>query len=144
MVRQADKWYITGFSTHPDSKEVADITSIVKKHLSDIKSKNKDEAVKYWIAKEDSDYRAEQRKIVENLIKDVDKLTFEVGEIELWSLSDPHRAESSDRSTHAKVKILIDDGNKTIKYKLVLSRQYKQHYEVDNWNTDPLSISQLF
>jgi len=144
MVKQGDKWYITGFSTHPSSKEITDVTSIVKKHLNDIKNKNTDEAVKYWSDKEDSDYKTDQRKVVENLIKDADILTFEIGEIELWSLSDPHRAESPDRATLAKVKVLINDGNKTVKYKLVLSRQYKQQYEIDSWNTDPLSISQLF
>ncbi|HPW41607.1 MAG TPA: hypothetical protein PLW98_08855, partial [Bacillota bacterium] len=65
-------------------------------------------------------------------------------EIDLWSMSDPHRAESPDRATHAKVKILINDGNKTTKYKLILSRQYKQQFEIDSWNADPLSISQLY
>lgn len=144
MVKKVNNWYITGFSTHCTSREVADITSIAKKHLNDIKHKNTDEAVKYWIAKEDSDYRAAQRKIVEDLITDADKLTFEVGEIELWSLSDPHRAESPERSTYAKVKIIITDGDSLVKYKLVLSRQYKQQFEIDSWNTDPLSISQLF
>jgi len=144
MVKKADNWYITGFSTHPSSKEVADITSIVKKHLNDIKYKNRDEAVKHWIAKEDNDFRAAQREIIEDLIDTADELIFEVGEIELWSLSDPHRAESPDRSTYAKVKIVIHDGNNTMKYKLVLSRQYKQQFEIESWNTDPLSISQLF
>lgn len=144
MIKKADKWFITGFSTHCSSKEVADITLIAKKHLSDIKSKNMKEAVKYWMTKEDNDYKEAQRKIVEELVHNADKLTFEVGEIELWSLSDPHRAECPERSTYAKVKILISDGNNTVKYKLVLSRQYKQQFEIDSWNTDPLSISQLF
>ncbi|MEA4846474.1 MAG: hypothetical protein VB106_04475 [Clostridiaceae bacterium] len=144
MVKKDGNWYITGFSTHPASGEVAGITSIVRKHLNNIKHKNVDEAVKYWIAEEDTEYLAAQRKIVEELIESADELTFEVGEIEFWSISDPHRAESPDRSTYAKVKILINDGNKTIKYKLTLSRQYKQQFEIDSWNTDPLSISQLF
>lgn len=144
LVKAGEKWFIAGFSTHSDSAEVNDINTIVKKHLNDIKFKNRDEAIKYWIAKEDNEYRSAQRKIVEELIKSADKLTFEVGEIELWSLSDPHRAESPERSTHAKVKIIIKDGANTMKYKLVLSRQYKQQFEIDSWNTDPLSISQLF
>jgi hypothetical protein len=144
LVKHEDKWYITGFSTHPTSKEVKDVTEIVKKHLNDIKYKNRDEAVKPWIAKEDSEFRASQRKIVDELIKNADKLTFEIGEIELWSLSDPHRAESPDRSTHAKVKILIREGNNTVKYKLILSREYKMQFAIDSWNTDPLSISQLY
>lgn len=144
LVKREGKWYITGFSNHSSSKEVADITSIVKKHLNDIKYKNRDEAIKHWIAKEDNEYRAAQRKIVEDLISAADNYTFEIGEIELWSLSDPHRAESPERATYAKVKVLINDGKNTVKYKLVLSRQYKQQFEIDSWNTDPLSISQLF
>ncbi len=144
LIKKSDGWYITGFSTHPDSKEIDDITAIVKKHLNDIKYKNRDEAMKFWIAKEDNDYRAGQRKIVEDLMREADRLTFEIGEIEFWSLSDPHRAESSERSTYAKVKIIIHGDKNPTKYKLVLSRQYRQHFEIDSWNTDPLSISQLF
>jgi hypothetical protein len=144
MIKEEEQWYITGFSTHSTSKEVADITTIVKKHLSDIENKNKDQAVKYWIAEEDNEYRQAQRKIVEDLMNISSKLTFQVGEIELWSMSDPHRAESADRSTNAKVKIIINDGNNIMKYKLVLTREYKQQFEIDSWNTDPLSISQLY
>lgn len=144
MFKQDGNWYITGFSTHSASGEIASVTSIVKKHLNNIKNKRIDESVKYWTAKEDTEYLAAQRKIVEELIDGADELTFEVGEIEFWSLSDPHRAESADRSTYAKVKILIDDGNKITKYKLILSRQYKQQFEIDSWNADPLSISQLY
>ena len=144
MVKKDGSWYITGFSTHSASNEVALITSIVKKHLNNIENKNTKEAIKFWIAEEDTEYLAAQRKIVEELIDRADELTFEVGEIDLWSMSDPHRAESPDRATHAKVKILINDGNKTTKYKLILSRQYKQQFEIGSWNTDPLSISQLY
>lgn len=144
MVKEDGNWYITGFSTHPASGEIASVTSIVKKHLYNIKNKNINEAVKYWTAKKDTEYLEAQRKIVEELIAGADELTFEVGEIEFWSLSDPHRAESADRSTYAKVKIIIDDGNKINKYKLILSRQYKKQFEIDSWNTDPLSISQLY
>jgi len=144
MVKEGGKWYITGFSTHPASKEVNDITSIVRKHINDIKYKNRNEALKPWIAKEDTEFKAAQRKIVEDLIANASKLTFEIGEMELWSLSDPHRAESPDRATYAKVKIVINDGNNTVKYKLILSRLYKKQFEIESWNTDPLSISQLF
>ncbi|HPW41608.1 MAG TPA: hypothetical protein PLW98_08860, partial [Bacillota bacterium] len=97
MVKEDGNWYITGFSTHPASGEIASVTSIVKKHLYNIKNKNINEAVKYWTAKKDTEYLEAQRKIVEELIDRADELTFEVGEIDLWSMSDPHRAESPDR-----------------------------------------------
>lgn len=144
LIKSGDKWFITGFSTHTSSAEVNEVSNIVRKHLNDIKYKNRDEAVKYWIAAEDSEARAEQRRLVEELIENADNLTFEIGEIELWALSDPHRAESPERSTHAKVKIIIKNGANTVKYKLVLSRQYKKQFEIYSWDSDPLSISQLF
>ncbi|MGI6585852.1 MAG: hypothetical protein ACOX3L_07960 [Lutisporaceae bacterium] len=144
MVKENGNWYITGFSTHPTSEEIASVTSIVRKHLNNIKNKNVNEALKYWKAEEDTEYLAAQRKTVEELIEGADELTFEVGEIEFWSLSDPHRAESAERSTYAKVKIIIDDGSKISKYKLILSRQYKKQFEIESWNADPLSISQLY
>lgn len=144
LVKLSDKWYITGFSTHPASKEIEDIKAIVERHLSNIKQKNMDEALKYWVVKEDTEFHATQRKIVEELIKNADKYTFSVGEIEFWAMSDPHRTDNPDKATYAKVKILIKEGKNTVKYKLILSRNYKKQFEIQSWNTDPLSISQLF
>lgn len=144
LVKLNDRWYITGFSTHPDSKEIEDITAIVSKHLINIRQKNMDEAIKYWVAEEDTEFYMNQRKVVEELIRNADKYTFDIGEIELWSLSDPHRAQSPESSTYAKVKILINQENNITKYKLILNRKYKKQFEIESWNTDPLSISQLF
>ncbi|MGE5631656.1 MAG: hypothetical protein ACM3TR_11240, partial [Caulobacteraceae bacterium] len=123
---------------------VKDITSIVQKHLNDIKQKNLDEAVKYWVVKEDTEFYATQRKIVEDLINNAGKYSFNVGEIELWSLSDPHRSETPENSTYAKVKVVIWDGKNTTKYKLILKRYYGGQFEIESWNNDPLGISQLF
>jgi hypothetical protein len=67
----------------------------------------------------------------------------EIGEIELWSISDPHRAESAEAAIDAKVKIIISTENSSKKYKLVLSKLNNTSFTIESWSIDPLSISQL-
>ncbi len=135
MIRIYDDWYITGFSTHPNSNEVKEIKILVKKYLNEIKNKNLEEVWKLCKNNEE---------VVTELIQNADKLDFQVGEVELWSMSDPHRSELSEQSSEAKVKIVIIEGNKQKKYKLILSKNHKKAFEIISWKTDPLSISQLY
>lgn len=139
-----DVWMITGFSTHPDSKEVKEVRTIVQKHINDIKSKNAEEALKYWKNETNTDFNAKQIQIVQDLIKDADSIKMEIGEIELWSLSEPHRAESPQTALEAKVKIIVSSENNAKKYKLVLSKSNRRSFTIESWSIDPLSISQLF
>jgi hypothetical protein len=136
-------WLITGFSTHPESKEVKEIRTIVQKHLNDIKSKNSKEAMKYWKNENDNEFGKKQLEIVEDLLKDSNSIKMEIGEIELWSLSEPHRAESSQTALEAKVKIIISSENNAKKYKLTLSKSNRRSFTIESWSIDPLSISQL-
>lgn len=138
-----EQWMIAGFSTHPDSKEVKDLRLIVQKHINDIKSKNAEEALKYWKNKEDNEFNKNQIQIVEDLMKNSNSYKMEIGEIELWSLSEPHRAESAQTAMDAKVKILISTKSNSQKYKLVLSKTTKGSFAIESWSIDPLSISQL-
>lgn len=144
LIKIDNNWYITGFSTHPESKEVSQIRNIAQKHINDIMSGNKEEALKYWDGNDDSEYIENNRNIVENLINNRDKLIMEVGETELWAMSVPHRAESPASATEARTKIIIKDGKNTIKYKIVLSKINKDEFIIKTWDTDPLSVSQLY
>lgn len=138
-----DIWMIIGFSTHPDSKEVKEIRTIVQKHINDIESKNTKEALKYWKNETNSEFNTKQIQIVEDLIKDADSIKIDIGEVELWSISDPHRAESAQTAMEAKVKIIISTENSSKKYKLILSKLNKNSFSIESWSIDPLSISQL-
>jgi hypothetical protein len=138
-----NNWMITGFSTHPDSKEVTEIRNLVQKHINDIKNKNSSEALKYWKDEDSSDFNKNQLQIVKDLIKTSGSYKMEIGEIELWSLSEPHRAESPQTALEAKVKIVINTKSNTQKYKLVLSKSNRGNFTIVSWSLDPLSISQL-
>ncbi|MDD2481059.1 MAG: hypothetical protein PHF82_02875 [Lutispora sp.] len=144
LVKVDMNWYITGFSTHPESDEVYEIRSIVRKHINDILNGNKEKALSYWEGMEDNDFVKNNRNVVENLINNKGKISAEIGETELWSMSDPHRAESSSSSTEARTKIIVKDGNNINKYKIVLSRKNSDKFTIKSWDADPLSISQLY
>ena len=143
LVKIDEVWMIAGFSTHPDSKEVKDIRTVVQKHLNDIKAKNTEEALKYWDTENNSEFNTNQMQIVEDLIINASSIKMEIGEIELWSISDPHRAESAQAAIDAKVKIIISSENSSKKYKLVLSKTNNNGFSIESWSIDPLSISQL-
>lgn len=143
LVKQDENWLITGFSTHPESKEVKELRTLVQKHINDIKNKNSEEALKYWKSDKPNEFNEKQTKIVEDLMKQGSKLKIEIGEIELWSLSEPHRAESPETTVEAKVKIIISDESNSRKYKLILAKNDSRSFTISSWSIDPLSISQL-
>lgn len=143
LFKEEESWMITGFSTHPDSKEVKEIRTIVQKHLNDIKEKNAKEALKYWVSDNEKDLNAKQIQIVQDLMKDTATAKIEIGEIELWNPNEPHRVESPQTALEAKVKIIISSDNNSKKYKLVLTRYQRRSFTISSWSIDPLSISQL-
>jgi len=143
LIKQDENWLVTGFSTHPESKEVKELRTLVLKHINDIKNKNSEEAIKYWKSDKPNEFNEKQIKIVEDLMKQESTIKIEVGEIELWSLSEPHRAESPQTTVEAKAKIIISDESNSRKYKLVLTKKDRRNFTISSWSIDPLSISQL-
>lgn len=144
LVKIDGNWFIAGFSTHPESSEIREIRNVVQNHINDILAGNKAKTLKYWESTEDSEFLKNNRKIVENIINLKDKIKIEIGEIELWAMSEPHRAESPGSATEARVKITVKDGDNINRYKITLSRKNKDKFIIKSWDTDPLSISQLY
>jgi len=88
LVKREGKWYITGLSTWPESKVRNDVYKACEGYI-----KNEIKAGK---------------------VKDIIPVSFSkigVGEIELWAMSDPHRAVYPD-AKEARVKIVVtrEDG----------------------------------
>lgn len=93
LVKKNGKWFITGFSTWPGSKVRGDVykacSSYIKKELKSGKA----------------------GKV--NDIIPADFSDIEVGEIEIWAMSDPHRAVYSNAyASEARVKIVVTLGGK--------------------------------
>ncbi|MGE5614808.1 MAG: hypothetical protein ACM3XR_10425 [Bacillota bacterium] len=100
LVKREGRWYVTGFSTWPDSKERDDVYKACKQYI--------DETIKAGKAGD---------------VFTTDFSRIDAGEIEFWAMSDPHRAVFP-YATEARVKIIAtrDDGS-TEKYMAHFSRK---------------------
>ncbi len=99
LVKKEDKWYVTGLSTWPESKARNDVYKACTEYIeNEIKT----------------------GKVEDKIYTSSSKI--EVGEIELWAMSDPHRAVSAD-AKEARVKIIVTqkDGS-TEKYMAYFSK----------------------
>ncbi len=144
LVKIGNNWFITGFSTHPESNEVKEIKEMVQSHINAIIRGDEKTALSHWVEKENDEFSKNNRKTVQSLINIKDKIKIEIGEIELWSMSDPHRAESPASASEARVKITVNQDDNISKYKIVLSRKFQGKFSIISWDVDPLSISQLY
>ena len=99
LVKKEDKWYITGFSTWPESKVRNDVYKACTQYVeNEIKTGRAGDEIHTQFSK------------------------IEVGEIELWAMSDPHRAVFPN-AKEARVKIIVTlkDGS-TEKYQAYFSK----------------------
>ena len=100
LVKKEGKWYITGLSTWPQSNARKDVYKACTRYIeNEIKTGKASDKIPIEYSK------------------------IEVGEIELWTMSDPHRAVSAD-AKEARVKIIVTmkDGT-TEKYMAYFSRK---------------------
>ncbi len=90
LVKKDGKWFITGFSTWPESKVRKDVYKACSSYIeSELKS-------------------GKASDIIPTSFSDI-----EVGEIEIWAMSDPHRAVYSNaNASEARVKIVVKLGDK--------------------------------
>ena len=103
LLKKGDKWYIAGFSTWPESKTRNDVYKACARYIQDEIKTGKAGAAGDEIRTRSSEIG--------------------VGEIELWSMSEPHRAISPD-TKEARVKIIatLKDGS-VAKYQAFFSKK---------------------
>ena len=103
LVKIADKWYVTGFSTWPDSKTRNDVHRACTRFIeNEIKTGRAEDDLNRRGDK--GDYAVKTAALLQKLRTQSSKI--EVGEIELWAMSDPHRAVNPD-AKEARVKIIV-------------------------------------
>lgn len=119
LVKKEDKWYVTGFSTWPESKERNDVYRACTRYIeNEIKTSEAEDEIN---SKEDKDDYAVKTAALLNKIR-TQSSKIEVGEIELWAMSDPHRAVYPDaKEARVKIVVTLKDGS-TEKYQAYFSR----------------------
>lgn len=120
LVKRENNWYVTGFSTWPESKERHEVYRACSRYIeNELKTGGAEEKIN---SREDrDDYAVKTAALLHKIRTQSSKI--EVGEIELWAMSDPHRAVSPE-AKEARVKIIVTlmDGS-TEKYQAYFSRR---------------------
>lgn len=98
LINKDGSWYVTGFSTFPDSKKAKDLKARVDKIVKDMK-----------------DGRLFDGKFTGMDIK--------IGQIQFWQMSDPTLSTDVEQSNYCKVYLKVLEGGKEVVYKMILSKE---------------------
>jgi len=108
LVKMAGRWYVTGFSTWPESQARKNVYKACTRFIDDqIKTGHAEADFRQRVQ---DDYAVRTVALLTKLRTQSSKI--ELGEIELWAMSDPHRAVNPD-AKEARVKIIVslNDGS---------------------------------
>ena len=119
LVKKEDKWYVTGFSTWPESKVRNDVYKACTRYIeNEIKTGEAEDEINRRGGK--ADYVMKTTALLNKIRTQSSKI--EVGEIELWAMSDPHRSVYPDaKEARVKIVVTLNDGS-TEKYQAYFSR----------------------
>lgn len=119
LIKKDNRWYITGFSTFPYSKEHTVVKTKVESLINLIKSGN--------------------LTLENNIHKELKGKNIEVGQIQFWQMSDPHLAANIEYSNHCKVYLKVKENNKELIYKMLLTKADENKWTLDAITKDRLS-----
>lgn len=95
LIKADGKWYVTGFSTFPDSPQAKQVKQQVEKVVK----------------------KARAGSLFEGVLKGKE---VEIGQIQFWQLSAPHLASNAETANYSKVYLKVKENGEETVYKLVL------------------------
>ncbi|MFT9494246.1 hypothetical protein [Anaerosolibacter sp.] len=119
LVRREGRWYITGFSIFPDSKERVQVEKVALDFMK-----------KVMEGKKHNFFSEKDQEIYEGLKGE----SLSLGQIQFWQMSMPHLASSVEYANRAKVYL----EGEIQSYTLILSK------ESGSWKVEVLSENQVF
>lgn len=98
LIKTDGTWYVTGFSTFPESKQAAEVAKKVEALVTEIRD----------------------GKLFNGVLKDREIKT---GQVQFWQMSEPHLASDVGYANYCKVFLkVMEEGNESI-YKLILDKK---------------------
>ncbi|AFQ45323.1 hypothetical protein [Desulfosporosinus meridiei] len=109
LVEIDGKWYVTGLSTWPDSQARKDVYRACTKFI-DTQIKTGQAEADFRQKGIQDDYAVRTAALLNKIRTQSSKI--ELGEIELWSMSEPHRAVNPDaKEARVKMIVTLNDGS---------------------------------
>ncbi len=119
LIKISNRWYITGLSTFPYTKEYKTIKTKVESLISTIKSGN--------------------LTLKNNIHNELKGKTIEIGQIQFWQMSEPHLAADIEYANHCKVYLKVKENNSELIYKMLLTKAD----ENNKWTLDTITQDRL-
>jgi hypothetical protein len=115
LIKRDNKWYVTGLSTFPNSKQYKEVKSKV----------------------EDLVKQAQQGNLFNGELKDKE---VQIGQIQFWQLSDPHLADNIDNANYCKVYLKVKENGTEVLYKLILDKKNQNYWKEGGVSKERLSL----
>lgn len=114
LIKNHEKWYITGFSTYPYTKQAEDAKKKVEKYVKD----------------------ARAGRLFEGQLKGKD---IKIGQIQFWQMSSPHLADSINYANYCKVYLKVMENGQEVIYKMVLENKNQKEWKPKSLSKGRLS-----
>lgn len=114
LIKKYEKWYLTGFSTYPYSKQAGDVKKRVEQCVKD----------------------ARAGKIFDGQLKGKEIKT---GQMQFWQMSSPHLAEDISYANYCKVYLKVTENGQETMYKMVLEKKNQKEWKPTSLSKDWLS-----
>lgn len=111
LVKENNKWYVTGLSTFPYSSQAKEIRKKAEQFVKQIQDKG-------------SYNGALKGKQVT------------VGQVQFWRLSDPHLSPDVNSANFCKVYLKVNEDGKEVIYTMVLDKKYQRDWKVNSLRKD--------
>lgn len=121
LIRQEGKWYITGLSTFPQSKERQQVEKGAKSFINNTMKGGK------------NPFSQEASREIYEKIKGKN---IGLGQIQFWAMSEPHLAPAIERANYAKVYLEVEGEL----YKLVLTKKGSINWRVESLSENLLGL----
>lgn len=115
LVKREGKWYVTGLSTFPASKQYSEIKGKVEALIK----------------------QAQQGKLFNGELKDKE---IQIGQIQFWQLSEPHLADNIDFANYCKVYLSVKENGTEVLYKLILDRKNQSYWKEGQLSKERLGL----
>ena len=115
LMKKNSKWYVTGLSTFPYSKQHVEIKSKVEALVK----------------------QAQQGKLFNNELKDKQ---VQIGQIQFWQLSEPHLADNIESANYCKVYLKVTENGAEVLYKLILDKKNQNYWKEGDLSKERLSL----
>lgn len=114
LVKKGKEWYVTGFSTFPNSQMRDDLEEIINKYVAD----------------------GQKGKIFSG---ELEGKEVEIGQIQFWTSSFPHLSPDLESANYCKVYLKVNNEGKQEILKMILDRKNQNYWKPSKLSRDNLS-----